>query len=82
MSYLKLLNARRKSGKQSTMEPVRLSKQQKAWAAQGRCIQCGTQKAGRNCYICEDCQAKDTIENIRDEISALRRRILNRSGGK
>lgn len=80
MSYLKLLSARRKSGEQPTMKPVELTRAQKALAEKGLCIQCGEQDADRTSYLCTDCQAKDTIEDIRDEISALRRQILGRSG--
>ncbi len=81
MSYLKLLNARSKSGEQPTMKPVELTNAQKALAEKGLCIQCGENEADRTSYLCTDCQAKDTIEEIRDEISALRRQILGRSGG-
>ncbi len=78
MSYLKLLRAQRQGGRQPTMEPNRLTRQQKGWAAVGKCIQCGTAKAGAHSYICTDCDAKDTIEDIRDELAALRRKILNK----
>ncbi len=81
MSYLKLLSARRKGGEQPTMKPVELTTAQKVLAEKGLCIQCGEHEADRTSYLCEDCQAKDTIEDIRDEISALRRQILGRSGG-
>lgn len=80
MSYLKLLNAQRKSSEQPSMKSIRFSELQKRWAAQGLCIRCGTHKADCHSYICKDCQAKDTIEEIRDDISALRRKILKRSG--
>ena len=80
MRYLKLLNAQRKSGEQPSMTSIRFSELQKQRAAQGQCIRCGTQKADRHSYICKDCQAEDTIEEIRDDISALRRKILKRSG--
>ena len=80
MSYLKLLNARRKSGEQPTMKPVELTSEQKALAVRGRCIQCGTDNANGNCYLCDGCQGEETIEEIRDDINALRRRILGRSG--
>ena len=78
MSYLKLLRARRNSGDQPTMAPHRFSRRQKARAAEGKCIQCGQVAAGENSYICIDCEAKVTIEDIRDEIAALRRKILNK----
>lgn len=81
MSYLKLLNARSKSGRQPTMEPHRLSRRQKAWAREGTCIECGKARAGKHSYICAECEAKDTIEDIRSDLEALRRKILNKPGG-
>jgi len=80
MSYLKLLNAKRNSGKQPSMKPLRLSSAQKALADEGKCIKCGKQNPSRNSYICLDCQAKNTIEDIRDDITALRQKILGRPG--
>jgi hypothetical protein len=81
MSYLKLLSAHRKSGRQPTMKPVRLSDPQKALAEQGLCIQCAGTNPDGNSYLCEDCQAKETLEDIQAEISNLRREILGPSGG-
>lgn len=81
MSYLKLLNARRKSGEQPSMKPVRMTKEQKGLADQGKCIRCGTHKATRNSYLCNPCHDKDTIEEIREDISALRQKILGRQEG-
>lgn len=76
MSYLKLLSARRKSGRTPTMEPVRLTDKQKALAAAGRCIACGRPAAQSSSYVCKGCQGKETIEDIRDEIAAVRRHLL------
>lgn len=76
MSYLKLLNARRKSGRLPTMEPVRLTDEQKALADAGRCIACRRPVAGSGSYLCKGCQEKETIEHIRDEIAAVRRNLL------
>lgn len=80
MSYLKLLSARRKSGQQPSMKPVDLTREQRALAAQGKCILCSTANGNDNSYLCDKCQAKDTIEEIRDDISALRHKILGQSG--
>ena len=78
MNYIKLLNARRNGGSQPTMEPVRLSIEQRKLADTGRCIDCGTTFADTQSYLCRDCQGKETIEAIRDEIAALRRKLLNK----
>lgn len=80
MSYLKLLNAHRRNGSQPTMKARRFTRQQEAWAAEGICVKCGTAKAAAHSYICDGCQAEDTIEDIRNDIQALRRKILNKAG--
>jgi len=78
MNYLKILNSRRKSGRQPTMEPLRLTAEQKALADAGRCIECGASNPGANSYLCKDCQGKETIDDIRGEITDLRRKLLNK----
>ena len=81
MSYLKLLNAHGRSGQQPTMKPVQLTGAQKALAEKGLCIQCGDNDAERSSYLCDNCLSSDTIEDIREDIGALRRKILGRSEG-
>ena len=76
MSYLKLLGARRKSGDVPSMKKVELSQKQQAWADKGRCVQCGQTDAAKGSYLCAPCQEADTIEEIRDEIAALRNKLL------
>jgi len=78
MSYLKLVNVRRKSGPQPTMVPIRLTAEQKKLADTRCCIQCGTANAGTDSFLCKNCQGKETIEDIRDEIAALRSNLLNK----
>lgn len=76
MSYLKLLGARRKSGDLPTMKKVEFTELQKARAEKGLCIKCGRTAAAKGSYICDGCQSRDTIEEIRDEIAALRHKLL------
>ncbi len=76
MSYLKLLGARRKSGTVPSMRKTELSDQQKAWTKKGLCVKCGQIAAAKGNYLCQACQAEDTIDGIRDEITALRRKML------
>ena len=82
MNYLKLLNTRAKSSNNPSMKPISMSDKQRFLASRGLCIRCESQRAGRNSYICEACQEKDTIEEIRDEISVLRQKILNKPNDK
>ncbi len=76
MSYLKLLGARRKSGAVPSMRKTELSEQQKAWTSKGLCVKCGQIAAAKGNYLCQACQAEDTIDEIRDDINVLRRKLL------
>ena len=76
MSYLKLIGARRKTKDLPAMKTLKLSDRQKALARDGKCIECGTTDAAKTSYLCDACQADDTIDNIREEIAALRRKLL------
>jgi ferredoxin len=78
MNYLSLLKAHRRNGRTPTMERRRWSPEQQARIAQGRCVQCGQHMADAHSYLCVQCQAGDTLEGIRDEIKALRDRLLHR----
>lgn len=78
MSYLKLLSARRKTKDLPAMKALRLSEKQKALAGHGVCIECGEAAAAKSSYLCKVCQAGDGIEAIRDEIDALRRKLLDK----
>jgi hypothetical protein len=76
MSYLKLLGARRKSGELPSMQKRELTVQQQSWADQGLCVKCGQNQAANASFLCDPCQGDDTIEDIRDEIAALRQKLL------
>ncbi len=76
MGYMDLLRAQRKSGKPPSMTKLKLSRRQKELAAKGICIDCSDRPAEASSYLCADCQAKDTIEDIREEIKGLRAKIL------
>jgi hypothetical protein len=76
MSYLKLLGARRRSGRLPTLEPRQYSAEQRRRAGAGCCIECGGPNPGGRSYLCPDCQGKRTMEDIREEIAALQRNIL------
>jgi hypothetical protein len=77
MNYFKLLGARRNSGRLPTMAPQRLTAEQKKLAESGSCVQCGGPNTGTRSYLCADCQGKWTLEEIRDEIADLRRKLLS-----
>lgn len=76
MSYAKLLSARGKSGKPPTMEKTKMSADEKLRARKGVCIKCGLNAAGKSSYICPACQSEDSLDDIQNEIQALRRRLL------
>ncbi len=80
MSYLKLLQARSRSGRQPTIEPHRFTPRQKELAEDGLCVRCGKASAGAHSFLCKPCESEDTIDEIRADLAALRRKILNKSG--
>lgn len=77
MNYFKLLGARRNTGRLPTMAPRRWSAEQRRLADAGCCIECGDPNSGTRSYLCPDCQGKLTMADIREEIAALRRNLLN-----
>jgi hypothetical protein len=77
MRYFKLLGARRRSGRLPTMAPQHWTDEQRRRAAKGCCIECGGPNNGTRSYLCAECQEKMTMADIRDEIDALRRKLLN-----
>ena len=76
MSYSNFLKAQGKSGKPPTIEKVKMSVEEKARAAAGLCIKCGLKDAEQDNYVCIDCQSEHTLEDIQNEIQALRQRLL------
>lgn len=80
MSYLKILGARRKTKELPAMEKLRLSEQQKDLARKGICVKCAAAEAAKTSYLCDGCQSLDSIDDIRADIAALRRNILNKHG--
>lgn len=76
MSYSKFLKAQGKSGKPPTIEKTEMSMAEKKRAQKGLCIKCGLNRADKSSYVCMECQSEDTLEDIQDEVAALRRRLL------
>ncbi len=77
MSYSNFLRAQGKSGKPPTIEKTQMSVEEKERAQEGLCIKCGLSTAEKNSYVCMECQSEDTLEDIENEIQALRHRLLN-----
>lgn len=77
MGYMDLMRAQRKSGKPPTPKPHRWSKAEKERMENGLCVKCGEKSAGDNSYLCQDCESLDTIDDIRKEIAAARRKAKN-----
>jgi hypothetical protein len=51
----------------------------KALTRKGICIKYATADAARRTsYLCDDCQCLDSMEDIRNELAALRRDILKK----
>ncbi|RLD90097.1 MAG: hypothetical protein DRJ13_18325 [Bacteroidetes bacterium] len=76
MSYSKFLKAQGKSGKPPTIEKTEMSVEEKKRTQKGLCIKCGQNMAEKSSYVCTECQSEDTLEDIQNEIQALRQRLL------
>lgn len=79
MGYFSILRAQRKSGPAPTIKKTPMSEKQKQLAEQGICTNCAEHTAAKNSFICTDCQAQDTLEDIQKEIEDLRRQLLGNS---
>ena len=78
MSYLKILGARRKTKELPAMKKLHLSERQIELARKGVCIKCAVTVAAKTNYLCDACQADDSIDDIRNEIDSLRRKLLDK----
>ncbi len=74
MGYMDILRAQRKSGKPPAVKPHQWTKNEKARIEKGLCVKCGENRAGSNSYLCQKCESQDTIDDIRKEIAAARRK--------
>lgn len=77
MGYMDLMRAQRKSGKPPDFKPHRWSKKEQERMEQGLCVNCGEEQAGENSYLCRNCESKDTLDDIRNEIAAARRKATH-----
>ena len=77
MGYMDILRAQRKSGKPPEVKPHQWTKIEKERIEEGLCVKCGKTSAGTNSYLCQECESLDTIEDIRQEIAAARRKAHN-----
>ena len=74
MGYMDLMRAQRKSGKPPAVRPHRWSRAEKERMGKGLCVKCAEKSAGENSYLCQDCESLDTVDDIRKEIAAARRK--------
>lgn len=77
MGYMDLMRAQRKSGKPPACKPHRWSRKERERMEQGLCVKCADEPAGANSYLCSGCESLDTVEDIRREIAAARRKANN-----
>jgi hypothetical protein len=76
MRDLVRLMAKSRREKPPTLNENRLDPEARRHADRGICIECARQPAAPDSYLCGDCASKASMEDIRREISDLRRRIL------
>ena len=79
MRSLLKITSRSKREKAPTLEPVRLNRTQKERREKDLCIACGDRPPERSSYVCGQCAASTSLEDIQKEIGELRQRILNKS---
>lgn len=77
MGYMDLMRAQRKSGKPPVVKTHRWSKKEQERMEHGICVRCGENSASENTYLCPECESLHTIEDIRKEIAAARRKAKN-----
>lgn len=80
MNYLDILKASKGKDKIPSMDGIRWNENEKMRAESGVCMQCGQNPSGEKCFLCEACEASQSIEEIREEIAIVREKIL-RGGG-
>jgi|GEM_PF-1270705 len=71
--------AQSKRQKVPTLKPNRLSAEKRELAQKGLCIECGEHPAPQDSYVCNDCLASTSLEDIREEIGSLRQKILKKN---
>ena len=76
MNYLDLIKASKGKDKIPSLEKLRWSKTERARAEQGVCMQCGSQPAGESSFLCIECEAGQSREEIQAEIARVRKQIL------
>ena len=77
MGYMDILRAQKKSGQPPAVKPHQWSKAEKERMAEGLCVKCGENPAGDNSYLCQDCESKETLDEIQKEVAAARRKATN-----
>lgn len=77
MGYMDLMRAQRQSGKPPEFKAHRWSKNEQERMQKGMCVKCGEKAAGKNSYLCQNCESLDTIDDIRKEVAAARRKASN-----
>jgi len=70
--------AQSKRQKVPTLKPNRLGAKKRELVKKGLCIECGEHSAKQDSYVCTDCLAGTSLEDIRAEIGSLRQKILKK----
>lgn len=80
MNYLDLIKASKGRDKMPSMDKLRWNNIEKDRAEKGLCMKCGQNPSGENSYLCNSCETSQSAEQIREEITLIKERIL-RGGG-
>jgi predicted amidophosphoribosyltransferase len=78
MKLKDILKIRQNKSKVPTLEKHEWSETDKKFIQNNICIECGSNNASKNSYICEECGSKQSTHEIHDQINSIRKRILEK----
>ena len=77
MGYMNLMRAKQKSGKAPSLRPNRWSRLERERIEKQICVKCEASPLSANSYLCPRCESSNTVEDIRREVTAARRKVKN-----
>ena len=81
MNYLDLIKASKNKEKIPGIDKMRWTKTEKTRADQGICMKCGQNPSTPHSFLCGNCEASQSLEDIQAEIAQARKQILAGGSG-
>jgi hypothetical protein len=76
IKYSELFKAKRQAGSVPTLKKEPRDGPQEAWRQEGRCVECGKAPQLPDSLLCRICNQSLSMDEIRQEIESIRKRIL------